>query len=236
MIRIAMCDDETMFLQTYQKKVSELFQEHNVDCKIDTYTDTVRFLEHCEKTSYDLIFLDIDMPGIDGLELGKRLNSYCKKAIIIFVTNHEKYAIDAFDCDACGYLLKNCDEGRFSDTIEKAIRRYRALNQNIFLDTETGTATIPVDSILHIEYSGRRCHYHTTSGEYIIRRSLNSALSELQEFGFIRIHQYRIVNLAKIRMIQKNSLVLVDNSIIELSRYRRNEALQKYVEFRKEKL
>ena len=176
------------------------------------------------------------MPGIDGLELGRRLNSYCKKAIIIFVTNHEKYAIDAFDCDACGYLLKNCDEGRFSGTIEKAIRRYRALNQNIFLDTETGTATVPVDSILHIEYSGRRCHYYTTSGEYIIRRSLNSALSELQEFGFIRIHQYRIVNLAKIRMIQKNSLVLVDNSTIELSRYRRDEAFQKYVEFRREKL
>lgn len=56
-----MCDDETMFLQNhYQKKVTELFQEHNVDCKIDTYTDTVRFLEHCEKMSYDLIFLDID--------------------------------------------------------------------------------------------------------------------------------------------------------------------------------
>lgn len=49
MIRIAMCDDETMFLQTYQKKVSELFQEHNVDCKIDTYTDARRFLEDCEK-------------------------------------------------------------------------------------------------------------------------------------------------------------------------------------------
>ena len=80
MIRIAMCDDETMFLQTYQKKVSELFQEHNVDCKIDTYTDTVRFLEHCEKTSYDLIFLDIDMKGISGIETARLLRKKEKKA------------------------------------------------------------------------------------------------------------------------------------------------------------
>ena len=234
-MRIALCDDQIEYAETLLVKLKS-FKAFSC-AKLDLFSSGDQLLQSMEKGNiYDLFFLDIDMPGIDGLELGKRLNSYCKKAIIIFVTNHEKYAIDAFDCDACGYLLKNCDEGRFSGTIEKAIRRYRVLNQNIFLDTETGTATIPVDSILHIEYSGRRCHYHTTSGEYIIRRSLNSALSELQEFGFIRIHQYRIVNLAKIRMIQKNSLVLVDNSIIELSRYRRNEALQKYVEFRREKL
>lgn len=234
-MRIAFCDDQIEYAETLLVKLKS-FEAFSC-AKLDLFSSGDQLLQSMEKGNiYDLFFLDIDMPGIDGLELGKRLNSYCKKAIIIFVTNHEKYAIDAFDCDACGYLLKNCDEGRFSGTIEKAIRRYRVLNQNIFLDTETGTATIPVDSILHIEYSGRRCHYHTTSGEYIIRRSLNSALSELQEFGFIRIHQYRIVNLAKIRMIQKNSLVLVDNSIIELSRYRRNEALQRYVEFRKEKL
>lgn len=234
-MRIALCDDQIEYAETLLVKLKS-FEAFSC-AKLDLFSSGDQLLQSMEKGNiYDLFFLDIDMPGIDGLELGKRLNSYCKKAIIIFVTNHEKYAIDAFDCDACGYLLKNCDEGRFSGTIEKAIRRYRVLNQNIFLDTETGTATIPVDSILHIEYSGRRCHYHTTSGEHIIRRSLNSALSELQEFGFIRIHQYRIVNLAKIRMIQKNSLVLVDNSIIELSRYRRNEALQKYVEFRKEKL
>lgn len=234
-MRIALCDDQIEYAETLLVKLKS-FEAFSC-AKLDLFSSGDQLLQSMEKGNiYDLFFLDIDMPGIDGLELGKRLNSYCKKAIIVFVTNHEKYAIDAFDCDACGYLLKNCDEDRFSDTIEKAIRRYRVLNQNIFLDTETGTATIPVDSILHIEYSGRRCHYHTTSGEYIIRRSLNSALSELQEFGFIRIHQYRIVNLAKIRMIQKNSLVLVDNSIIELSRYRRNEALQKYVEFRKEKL
>lgn len=234
-MRIALCDDQIEYAETLLVKLKS-FEAFSC-AKLDLFSSGNQLLQSVENGNiYDLFFLDIDMPGIDGLELGRRLNSYCKKAIIIFVTNHEKYAIDAFDCDACGYLLKNCDEGMFSGTIEKAIRRYRALNQNIFLDTETGTATVPVDSILHIEYSGRRCHYYTTSGEYIIRRSLNSALSELQEFGFIRIHQYRIVNLAKIRMIQKNSLVLVDNSTIELSRYRRDEAFQKYVEFRREKL
>ena len=234
-MRIALCDDQIEYAETLLVKLKS-FEAFSC-AKLDLFSSGNQLLQSVENGNiYDLFFLDIDMPGIDGLELGRRLNSYCKKAIIIFVTNHEKYAIDAFDCDACGYLLKNCDEGRFSGTIEKVIRRYRALNQNIFLDTETGTATVPVDSILHIEYSGRRCHYYTTSGEYIIRRSLNSALSELQEFGFIRIHQYRIVNLAKIRMIQKNSLVLVDNSTIELSRYRRDEAFQKYVEFRREKL
>lgn len=85
MIRIAMCDDETMFLQTYQKKVSELFQEHNVDCKIDTYTDARRFLEDCEKTSYDLIFLDIDMPGLSGIQLASKFRDKGLDTTLVFV-------------------------------------------------------------------------------------------------------------------------------------------------------
>ena len=96
MIRIAMCDDETMFLQTYQKKVSELFQEHNVDCKIDTYTDARRFLEDCEKTSYDLIFLDIDMPGLSGIQLASKFRDKGLDTTLVFVSSHDDFVFETF--------------------------------------------------------------------------------------------------------------------------------------------
>ena len=234
-MKIVFCDDEIEYTRLLSDRIRQYegFSGAQV-CLFSSGNELWRSVE--SGNFYDMFFLDIDMPGIDGLELGKRLNAACPKSIIIFVTNHEKYAIDAFDCDACGYLLKSCDDKKFSDTIEKALKRYRSINKNIYLDTETGSVAIPIDSILHVEYAGRQCRYYTDKGTYSIRRALTTALKELEEFGFIRIHQYRIVNLAKIRVIQKSSIQLTDDSTIELSRYRHNEVLQKYIKFRKEKL
>lgn len=107
MIRIAMCDDETMFLQTYQKKVSELFQEHNVDCKIDTYTDARRFLEDCEKTSYDLIFLDIDMPGLSGIQLASKFRDKGLDTTLVFVSSHDDFVFETFRYNAYRFVRKN---------------------------------------------------------------------------------------------------------------------------------
>lgn len=233
-MRIALCDDEEQYLEHFSKLLRSM---DDFSCAhIDYYTSGLSLKDATSRQMYDMIFLDIDMPGMDGLELGKFINTTCTKTIIIFVTNHDKYAIDAFDCDACGYLLKNCDVNRFSKTIEKALKRYRSLNKNIYLDTENKTICVPIETILHIEYAGRRCSYYTSSGVYTVKRSLNHALSELEEFGFVQIHQYRIVNLAKISAIQKSSIQLVDQTTIELSRYRHNDVLQKYIKFRKEKL
>lgn len=234
LMKIALCDDEQQYIDHFLRLLRSIDSFSNA--QIDGYISSSSLLEAMPEQKYDIVFLDIDMPGINGIELGKQICTNFPQTIIIFVTNHEKYAIDAFDCDACGYLLKNCDEKRFSGTIEKVLKRYKALNKNIFLDTKTKIVAIPIDNILHIEYAGRRCHYYTISGIYTIRRSMNTALTELEEFGFIKIHQYRIVNLAKIRVIHKSSIQLVDNSVIELSRYRHNEVVQKYIKFRKEKL
>lgn len=234
-MKIVFCDDEI----EYARLLSDRTRKCNgfSGAQVSLFSSGNELWHSVESgNSYDMFFLDIDMPGIDGLELGKRLNATCPKSIIIFVTNHEKYAIDAFDCDACGYLLKSRNDKRFSDTIEKALKRYRSMNKSIYLDTEAGTITIPIDSILHIEYAGRQCLYYTDKGVYSIRRTLTAALAELEEFGFVRIHQYRIVNLAKISVIQKTSIQLIDDSTIELSRYRHSEVLQKYIKFRKEKL
>ena len=234
-MKIVFCDDEIEYARLLSDRIRQC--DGFSSAQISLFSSGDELWHSVENGhSYDMVFLDIDMPGIDGLELGKRLNETCPKSIIIFVTNHEKYAIDAFDCNACGYLLKSCDDKRFSDTIEKALKRYRSMNKSIYLDTEAGTVTIPIDSILHIEYAGRQCRYYTDKGVYSIRRTLTAALAELEKFGFVRIHQYRIVNLAKISVIQKASIQLIDDSTIELSRYRHNEVLQKYIRFRKEKL
>ena len=117
-MRIALCDDQIEYAETLLVKLKS-FEAFSC-AKLDLFSSGNQLLQSVENGNiYDLFFLDIDMPGIDGLELGKRLNSYCKKAIIIFVTNHEKYAIDAFDCDACGYLPRTVMKAGFPVLLKK---------------------------------------------------------------------------------------------------------------------
>lgn len=231
---IALCDDEKHYIDHFSNWLRSM--DTFSSAQIDLYTSSISLLDAIKTQSYDIVFLDIDMPEINGINLGKHIFENHPKTIIIFVTNHDQYAIDAFDCDACGYLLKSCDNTRFTKTIEKALKRYKMLNKYIHLTYETGAVTLAIDDILHIEYVGRRCSYYTVNGVFTIRKTLQNALSEIEEFGFVRIHQYRIVNLAKIRSIQKTSIQLIDNSTLELSRYRHEEVLEKYIKFRKEAL
>ena len=233
-MRIALCDDEKHYIDHFSNLLRSI--DAFSYAQIDLYTQSISLLDAMKKQPYDIVFLDIDLPEINGIDLGKHIFANDPKTIIVFVTNHDQYAIDAFDCDACGYLLKNCDTVKFTRTIEKVLKRYRMLNKYIQLTYETGTVTLAIDDIFHIEYVGRKCSYYTANGIFTIRKTLQSALSEIEEFGFAKIHQYRIVNLSKIRSIQKTSVQLIDDSTLELSRYRHEEVLEKYIKFRKEAL
>ncbi len=233
-MKIALCDDEKYYLDHFSGLLKSL--DNFSRSQIDLYSSGQSLLKTLAQEPYDIVFLDIDMPEMTGLDLGKYIFENYPKTVIIFVTNHDKYAIDAFDCSACGYLLKSCDSSRFNKTIEKALRQYRMLNKYVYLNYETGTVTLPIDNIFHIEYVGRRCNYYTTNGIFTIRKALRSALSEIEEFGFAKIHQYRIVNLSKILSINKTSIQLIDNTVVELSRYRHDEVLEMYIKFRKEVL
>ena len=219
MIRIAMCDDETMFLQTYQKKVSELFQEHNVDCKIDTYTDTVRFLEHCEKTSYDLIFLDIDMPGLDGIETAKALRKSDKKVKIIYITNYGGFAGYAFGVHAFGYLLKPVKEPDIKRQLKEA-REYMEKESErpmAELFTKAGRIRIAVEDIYYFEYTSRMLQVHTREGVYEQQEKISECLEKMRPYGFAMPHKSFVVNLDQVRGIRGYDITLMDGSIVPLS-------------------
>ena len=206
MIRIAMCDDETMFLQTYQKKVSELFQEHNVDCKIDTYTDARRFLEDCEKTSYDLIFLDIDMPGLSGIQLASKFRDKGLDTTLVFVSSHDDFVFETFRYNAYRFVRKN---KLISDTQEMissfcagvtpAITSRRACASPVRLDSDQQRTLEQKVSDIAYFYSIRHDIYFVNAQKESVRLAMHTyTMNELEkqftEKGFIRVHKSYLVN------------------------------------------
>lgn len=233
-IRIAMCDDETAFLQTYQKKVSELFQEYNTDCKIDVYTDSRAFWEHCAETPYDLIFLDIDMPELSGIQLASKFRDNGLDTTLVFVSSHDDFVFETFRYNAYRFVRKN---KLLSDTQEMIFSFCAALKTKsviVRLDLDQQRTLEQKVSGIAYFYSIRHDIYFVTAQKESIRLAMHTyTMNELEkqftEKGFIRVHRSYLVNYAWILQIKGDQVYLKNcQDKIPLSRGRSEEVKLQY--------
>ena len=233
-IRIAMCDDETAFLQTYQKKVSELFQEYNTDCKIDVYTDSRAFWEHCAETPYDLIFLDIDMPELSGIQLASKFRDNGLDTTLVFVSSHDDFVFETFRYNAYRFVRKN---KLLSDTQEMIFSFCASLKTKsviVRLDVDRQRALEQKVSDIAYFYSIRHDIYFLNAQNESIRLAMRTyTMNELEkqfiEKGFIRVHRIYLVNYAWILQIKGDQVYLKNcQNKIPLSRGRSEEVRLQY--------
>lgn len=234
-MRIALCDDNKEFQNKLYDKLcaSKLLPEPKF-YKFNSAEDLIKSI----KTSnfFSIIFLDIEMEGINGIKAAKMIKEKSPKTVIVFVTNYGEYAIDAFDCDACGYLLKEFSDEKLESLLKKVVKKVKTTKKYICLDSENELVTLSPDDIYYIEYNRRYCTYYTDSENYTVKKNISDALSELKDYGFCQVYQCFIVNFAKIQAILKEDVVLTNNVKVQISRYRKAQILKEYLHYRKEQL
>lgn len=170
----------------------------------------------------DLIFLDIELPGISGIELLDKLSVIPQ---IIFTTGNEEYAFAAYEYDVTDFLKKPITFPRFAKAVDKAIQRQDQLyaiasesaRHEIYIKTEGRFVRIPYEDILYIENVGDYAKVHTTTTSHLIHGSMKSIDSRILHPRFLKVHRSYIVNLDKIVDIEDNSLV-IRKSVIPISR------------------
>lgn len=227
MIRIAICEDvkrEQIVLQNSIKKTKlfskpcfELFD--NGQSLIDKYNDGER---------YDFVFLDVDMPLLNGIDAGKLINSIDSRAIIVFVTNYPQYAIEAYDCSAFNYLLKNSDFDRFYSVIAKAVEKYKTFHQTYKITTKGGIVTLNVSDIYFVECCQKHLYFHMENIVYETKKTLSEVYEKLFPFGFYQIHQGYIVNFDKVMTINGYDVILENKEKVMISVRKKTEVIRAY--------
>ena len=177
---------------------------------------------------YDLIFLDVDMPALNGIEVGKRISLIDTNAILIFVSNYPQYAVDAFDCNAFYYLLKNFSYEKFYSVISKAFEKYKILHKSILLSTKEGQISLNIGDIYYIECCQKHLYFYTENRKYITRGTLSRTYNKLAPFGFYKVHQGYIVNFEKIISIIGTDIFLQNNMRVFISVRKKKEVLKAY--------
>ena len=167
-------------------------------------------LELIGKASPDVVFLDIQMPGLDGFDVVARMDIE-RLPVFIFVTGYSEYAVKAFEVEAADYLCKPFDKGRLSVSLERAMRRLsaRAVSgseteatrwlSRVAVKDEHGIVFVPVDDILWIEAANKYAVIHARGGEHLVRQSIQSLEDSLDPSQFVRIHRSVLVRKAAVR-------------------------------------
>ena len=181
------------------------------------FTSTSRALEYLEQFSADLIFLDINMPSISGLEFAKRIP---QQSMVIFTTSYTEYAVESYSLNAVDYLLKPYTFARFQQAIEKA-EAVQRLQQNerqqyLILRVDYSLIRIALPDILFIEGLDNYLKVHVRNQSPVVVRMTMKALQEkLPDNEFVRVHRSYIVAVAKINSI-RNKMIFIGEEEIPL--------------------
>lgn len=182
---------------------------------------------------FDIFFLDVDMPEISGIDVGKFVRSHNDNAIIIFITSYPEYAINAFECEAFNYVLKPCDPQRIEEILIRAVNRFGITHKYHKVKIRNQTIRILLSDIYYIECLKKHIIYHLKDEDIETTDKLSNVYDALCDFGFYQIHQGYIVNMDKIKSFNGYSVILDDGRSVMVSVRKKAETLiaySKYVE------
>lgn len=224
MLQVAIVEDELCNREQLQNYVIRFGKEAGENFHIRCFACGEDFLKQYD-SRYDLILMDIEMPGADGMQTARRLRQMDDQVVLVFITNMAQYAIQGYAVQALDYILKPLSYLSFKMRFARALGRIdRQRDAQILLDCHGRQIRLPVRSIYYVEVQQKQLCYHTEQGVYTLRGTLKSAEEALTSFPFVKGNYWYIVNLAQISEIGSKSLWVGDTEL-PVSRGCRQELL-----------
>lgn len=229
-MRIAICDDEEIYRVELKTLLDKLLI--NVDYNIDTFDDGNRLSESFMNLPYDLVFLDIEMPAVDGITLAKKIRAVSEKVFIVFLTSHVEYAIEGYEVNALRYLTKPVDIEKLKEVI-RYVQEKQGNSRHLIIKEEGEELLIELNDIIYMESMNQNVRIATSKGEHVIRYNIGDFEDQLKNDGFFRIHRGYLISLAKVKKLSKNDVIMEGDVILPVSRSNvkaLKDALYAYVE------
>ena len=233
MLKIALLDDDKTALLISKGAIESFFQEKNIAISLDAFSSPVNFLAMAKEESYRLVFLDIDMPEINGLEVGKQVKQINPQTDIIYLSQREDLVFDTLQLHPFGFIRKSKIIQDFANVLElfvDTVLNSHFEDKKITISTKTETVSADMNQIMYIEGNKNYQTFYLKDGKTFDARVLMGDLEfKLKEHGFIRVHKGYLVNYLFIRQIGVNELTLTNNKILPISNKRKDAIMEEYL-------
>jgi len=237
-LRVLAVDDEPPALD----ELAYLLRADHRVASVGTAVDATEALRMLRDGHIDAVFLDIRMPGLDGLELARVLANFAKPPLIVFVTAHDDRAVDAFDLGAVDYLLKPLRQDRLTESLRRVVAarekkvpaQSRAADDEEMIPVELAgrTRMLARSDVRWVEAQGDYARLHTAEDSHLVRVPLTVLEERWYDAGFVRIHRSYLVSLrlvSELRLTGSGYVVLVDKHELPVSRRHTRELKDRLV-------
>jgi DNA-binding LytR/AlgR family response regulator len=198
MQKIAIIEDNPRDLEQILGFLTHYQQEHNLTFSVISFKDPMKFLSEY-RPDYDLIFMDIELPPFNGIDIARRLRETDPVVALVFITNMEQCAVNGYEVDALDFVVKPINYYRFSSMMGKALRSFRRRSEKeIVIRSSSKIARLPISQIFYVEIRDHLLIYHSTQGNLEAWGKLSDLEKELLDFDFVRCSSSYLVNLRHI--------------------------------------
>lgn len=226
-MRIYICDDEKLILKELEKEIKCHVPEAAILC-FDTGS---KLLEKIEVSACDVLFLDIDMPEISGMDIAKALSGLCKPPLLVFVTSHDELVYESLQYHPFGFIRKS----HFKLEIEKVLNDCReqleSSKRRFYFRTAGKDAALFLADIMYFEADGNYLKVYTNKESYRFRSTVTAVENSLAHYGFVRVHKGFLVNQSAVRLIGSEEIELTDGTHISLGKSFAAKARQQLLEY-----
>lgn len=217
-LNIAICDDEQNQIEYLNELLAIWLQRTRCIAEISTFSSAEALLfEYAENQNFDILLLDIEMSGMSGVELARKIRETNHTVQLVFVTGYYEYFSDGFDVSALHYLIKPATAEKLYPVLDRAVSNLQYRERSVLISTAQGDIKVPLSDIKYLESDRMYLNVCTVDGVLRARMALSS-VTPLLDDTFFKIHRSYIVNLKYVRKVTRTDVFVEGGTSLPLAR------------------
>lgn len=229
-MKVIIVEDDPLAAGQFKDYLARYGEETGMELEVTHYADGETFLRNYRREKPSIVFFDIELPTIDGMEAARQLRERDSAVVIIFVTKMVQYAIKGYEVNALNFLVKPVPYAEFRLKMHRAVNVARANEaKDLFVPADSGFFRVPSDSIVFVEVEGHRLKYQLVDGVVEARGSLSDVQKKLAGRGFLRCNSCYIVNVKYIDFVKGYDLH-ISGYKLKISHPRRKEFMRQLMD------
>lgn len=226
-MQILICDDEMQMIKEIGEKVTECVP----GCKVEAFSTAEAVLKRLKEMGGDVLLLDIDMPGISGLEVAEALKELPISPLLVFVTSHDELVYDSFRFHPFGFVRKSFLDKELPKVLADCEKELREKNIMYHFKSSEGEVYLQLADILYFEADGNYLLVYTQKEIYRFRETLSVVGDKLSHRGFVRVHKGFLVNMAAVKLLGQGNLTLENGQEIPMGRSYAEDAKKRIMRY-----
>lgn len=235
LVNIVICENDKNDQEFVKAKVVEILDDLDIEYEIKVYNSGDDLLEGYDKYT-DIILLDIQMDGLDGMETARKIREFDDNVEIIFITSFVEYALEGYEVNAYRYLLKPVKDENLRTSLINCLNDRNFVKRSIVIKEGDTRIKISLKDIMYIEVQGNDITVHTLKDTYRTKGTMSNFETEINSNMFVRCHKSYLVNLEYIKSIKRYTSILVNDEEVPLSRNKYKEIKDRFFEMIEDKL